>query len=46
MIVGVHYDAWTFGAADPNIGTSVLMEISDAMSELTKKGLFGKVPPM
>ena len=32
MILGNHRDAWTFGAVDPNSGTAVLLEVSEASS--------------
>ena len=28
VIVGCHYDAWSFGAVDPGSGTSVLTELA------------------
>jgi len=38
VIVGCHYDSWTFGAVNPNSGTAVLMELSKAFSALQSKG--------
>lgn len=38
MIVGCHYDSWTFGAVNPNSGTAILLELSKAFSELQSKG--------
>jgi len=38
VIVGCHYDSWTFGAVNPNSGTAVLMELSKAFSTLQSKG--------
>lgn len=35
IIVGCHYDAWTFGGVSPNTGTAVLMELAKTMSEMT-----------
>jgi hypothetical protein len=32
-------DAWTFGAADPNSGTSVLLEVVRSFAELRNQGL-------
>ncbi|EGT30354.1 hypothetical protein CAEBREN_07135 [Caenorhabditis brenneri] len=32
-----HYDAWTYGAVDPNSGTATLMEVSRAMMEYMNK---------
>jgi len=39
VIVGCHYDSWTFGAVNPNSGTAVLMELSKAFSALQLKGV-------
>jgi len=39
VIVGCHYDSWTFGAVNPNSGTAVLMELSKAFSALQAKGV-------
>lgn len=38
VIVGCHYDAWTYGGVDPNSGTAVLMEITKAFDMLLAKG--------
>ena len=38
IIVGNHRDAWCFGAADPNGGTAVLLEIIRILGELTDIG--------
>jgi len=38
VIVGCHYDSWTFGAVNPNSGTAILMELSKAFSALQAKG--------
>jgi len=38
IIIGNHRDAWTFGAADPNSGTVVLLEIARAFGKLLKEG--------
>ncbi|XP_068107993.1 putative N-acetylated-alpha-linked acidic dipeptidase [Hyperolius riggenbachi] len=38
VVLGNHRDAWVFGAIDPSSGTSVMMELSRAMSQLLKKG--------
>ncbi|CAI2356612.1 unnamed protein product [Caenorhabditis sp. 36 PRJEB53466] len=31
VLLSNHYDAWTYGAIDPNSGTSVLLEVSRAL---------------
>ena len=38
VLLGNHHDAWTFGGADPNSGTAVLMELARALSDLRSKG--------
>lgn len=39
IVIGNHYDAWIKGGAgDPNSGSSVLLEIARALSELQKAG--------
>ncbi|KAL1547696.1 Lysosome-associated membrane glycoprotein 1 [Salvia divinorum] len=38
VILGNHRDAWTFGAVDPNSGTSCLLEVARRMWKLRKKG--------
>lgn len=42
IILGCHYDAWAFGATDPNSGTAMLISLSEALGELAKKGLSPK----
>jgi beta-lactamase class A len=36
--VGCHHDAWTFGAADPNAGTIVVLEAARAFAEAARRG--------
>jgi N-acetylated-alpha-linked acidic dipeptidase len=38
VILGCHYDAWTFGANDPNSGTALLMALAESLSELFRSG--------
>lgn len=38
IIMGSHYDAWSFGATDPNSGTAMLLTFAEALGELYKKG--------
>lgn len=38
VIVGSHYDAWEFGATDPNSGTAMLLSLADALGDLAKQG--------
>ncbi len=40
MIVGSHYDAWTYGAAEANSGTAIVMELAKAFGQMVKKGQF------
>lgn len=38
IILGSHYDAWEFGATDPNSGTAMLLTLADALGDMVKKG--------
>lgn len=38
IILGAHYDAWTFGAVDPNSGTAMLLTLAEALGDLAEKG--------
>jgi len=38
VVMGNHRDAWTFGAVDPNSGTTAMLEAARAFGELTRKG--------
>ncbi len=38
IILGSHYDAWSFGATDPNSGTAMLLTLAEAIGELVKEG--------
>ena len=38
IVLGSHYDAWTFGAADPNSGTAALLTMAESLGELAREG--------
>jgi N-acetylated-alpha-linked acidic dipeptidase len=38
VIMGNHRDAWTFGAVDPNSGTSAMLEAGRGFGQLLKQG--------
>ncbi len=38
IILGSHFDAWGFGALDPNGGTAMLLSLAEALGELVRKG--------
>jgi N-acetylated-alpha-linked acidic dipeptidase len=38
VVLGNHRDAWTFGAVDPNSGTTAMLELARGFGELTKQG--------
>jgi N-acetylated-alpha-linked acidic dipeptidase len=38
IILGCHYDAWAFGATDPNSGTAMLLSLSETLGKLAKSG--------
>ncbi|MBK8653456.1 MAG: M28 family peptidase [Haliscomenobacter sp.] len=39
IILGSHYDAWEFGATDPNSGTAMLLTLADALGEMARQGM-------
>ncbi len=38
IVLGSHYDAWGFGALDPNGGTAMLLTLADALGQLAREG--------
>jgi len=38
IILGSHFDAWTFGATDPNSGTAMLLTLAEALGTLAENG--------
>eukprot|EP01100_Stratorugosa_tubuloviscum_P012610 TRINITY_DN602_c0_g1_i1.p1 TRINITY_DN602_c0_g1~~TRINITY_DN602_c0_g1_i1.p1 ORF type:complete len:671 (+),score=332.17 TRINITY_DN602_c0_g1_i1:117-2129(+) len=38
VLIGNHRDAWVYGAADPNGGTSAMLEVARGLGELYKQG--------
>ncbi|MEF8815968.1 MAG: M28 family peptidase [Salinibacter sp.] len=38
VILGAHFDAWTFGATDPNSGTAMLLTLAEALGTLADAG--------
>lgn len=38
IIAGAHYDAWGFGATDPNSGTAMLLTLSESLGKLAQAG--------
>jgi N-acetylated-alpha-linked acidic dipeptidase len=38
VILGSHFDAWTFGATDPNSGTAMLLSLAEALGTLADNG--------
>ncbi len=38
IILGSHYDAWGFGALDPNGGTAMLLTLAEALGQLDQEG--------
>lgn len=39
IILGSHYDAWGFGAVDPNGGTAMLLTLAQALGQLAADGM-------
>ncbi|GAB3711281.1 transferrin receptor-like dimerization domain-containing protein [Spirosoma flavus] len=38
IIAGCHYDAWSYGATDPNSGTAMLLSMTESLGKLSKAG--------
>ncbi|CAN5708741.1 transferrin receptor-like dimerization domain-containing protein [soil metagenome] len=38
IILGSHYDPWSFGAHDPNGGTAMLLVLAEALGTLSREG--------
>jgi N-acetylated-alpha-linked acidic dipeptidase len=38
VVMGNHHDAWVFGAADPNSGTTVMLEVARSLGQLVRDG--------
>lgn len=38
IILGSHYDPWSFGAHDPNGGTTTLLVLAEALGKLAREG--------
>ncbi len=38
IVLGCHYDAWGFGATDPNSGTAMLLGLSETLGKLVGEG--------
>ena len=38
IILGCHFDAWGFGATDPNSGTAMLLSLSESLGKLAESG--------
>ncbi|GAB5520506.1 MAG: transferrin receptor-like dimerization domain-containing protein [Rhodothermales bacterium] len=38
VMLGSHYDAWNFGAVDPNGGTAMLLTLAETLGQLAENG--------
>ncbi|MGY6523266.1 MAG: M28 family metallopeptidase [Mongoliitalea sp.] len=38
VILGCHYDAWSFGSTDPNSGTAMLLSLSETLGKMVAEG--------
>ncbi|WP_346862043.1 M28 family peptidase [uncultured Draconibacterium sp.] len=38
LYLGCHYDAWNFGASDPNSGNAMLLVLADALGQMLTEG--------
>jgi len=39
IVLGCHYDAWSFGSTDPNSGTALLLALAESLQKMAQKGL-------
>ena len=39
VIAGCNYDAWNFGALDPNSGTAMLLTLGESLGKMAKEGV-------
>lgn len=39
VILGSHYDAWSFGSADPNSGTALLLCLAETLGKMNRMGM-------
>jgi N-acetylated-alpha-linked acidic dipeptidase len=39
IIMGCHYDAWSFGSTDPNSGTAMMLALAESMNKLAQQGI-------
>jgi N-acetylated-alpha-linked acidic dipeptidase len=39
ILLGCHFDAWGFGATDPNSGTAMLLNLSETLGKMAQKGM-------
>ena len=39
IILGCHYDAWAFGATDPNSGTAMLLSLAETLGKMAGQGI-------
>ncbi len=40
VILGCHYDAWAFGATDPNSGTAMMLAMAETLGKMAKMGIY------
>jgi N-acetylated-alpha-linked acidic dipeptidase len=38
IILGCHFDAWSFGSTDPNSGTAMLLSLSETLGQMASEG--------
>ncbi|MGY6742477.1 MAG: M28 family peptidase [Cecembia sp.] len=39
VILGCHFDAWSFGSTDPNSGTAMLLSMTETLGKLAQEGI-------
>lgn len=40
VMIGNHHDAWVYGGTDPNSGTAVMLEVSRAVLDVVRRGVW------
>ncbi len=39
IVMGCHYDAWSFGSTDPNSGTAMMLALTETLGKMAKEGI-------
>lgn len=39
IVMGCHYDAWSFGSTDPNSGTAMMLALTETLGKMAREGI-------